>query len=152
MTCSMFAILIWTKKMFACSKSTIRTKFVFSKNTYCTRNQIFRLKRSKFLRVPRTRSYYCLKFCAGVLLTNVYNKVLGKLFFFFLKNKTKKSTHRFLGIARYNTCANFREKSKPYFSWSSWSSFFLKKKTLFFYKEQFFVSINNFHCRANTIK
>ena len=132
MTCSMFAILIWTKKMFACSKSTIRTKFVFSKNTYCTRNQIFRLKRSKFLRVPRTRSYYCLKFCACVLLTNVYNKVLGKLFFFFFKNKTKKSTHRFLGIATYNTCANFREKSKPYFSWSSWSSFFFKKKNIVF--------------------
>ena len=53
------------------------------------------------------------------------------------KNKTKKSTHRFLDIDTYNTCAKFQGKIvNPTLDGAPGSLRFFKQKTLFFAKSR----------------
>ena len=73
---------------------------IFQKHLLLTRNQVFRLKRSKSLRVPthfseilhiRSAQKYIEK-----VLRNLYSELVDL-------RKQNKSRHRFLGIAMYNT-------------------------------------------------
>ena len=53
------------------------------------------------------------------------------------KNKTKKSTHRFLGIATYTTCAKFQGKIlNPTLVGAAGSLRFLKKRNCLFAKDK----------------
>ena len=103
-------------------------------------------KKIKFLRVPTVQSLsFSLKLCACVLLRNAYKMVLRKLHVFWIdrsksKNKTKKSTHRFLDIATYNIYAKFQGKIvNPTLVEAPGSLRFLNKRNCFFCKKQVFI-------------
>ena len=91
--------------------------FIFEKDILFTKNKVFLLKRSKFLKVPTQQS---LLFFSEILrirsslkcLQESLKSIFSELVYLRKqnKNKTKKSTHRSLDIATYNTCAKFQGK------------------------------------------
>ena len=90
---------------------------------------------------------YCfsLKFWTYVLLRNAYKKVLRKCNFFLnwyiLQLKIRKKIKEIHAQVFRHCYVQHMQKisgknSKPYFSWSSWKSFFLYKRHWFFAKNK----------------
>ena len=118
--------------------------FIFEKDILFTRNKVFLLNRSKFLKVPTQQS---LLFFSEILrirsslrcLQESLKSIFSELVYLRKqnKNKTKKIhtqvfRHCYVQYLRKIS----RKNNKPCFRWSSSKSLFFKQKTLFFAKNR----------------
>ena len=105
--------------------------FVFGKDVLSTRNQVFSLRRSNFLRVPTRQSLLVFSEKKSI------QKSLKKIVFFsesvnLKKTKQKQNQNIYTQIFRQCYVQRMRKISgkisKPYIKWNSWNFSFLNKR------------------------